>query len=289
MTENTKSAYKEKWRRFCQWQKTPFTVAPMSDSACVCSTCGTEFRGNFCPRCGQSARVKPKMTLWKTFLLFLDVWGLGNRGMFRTLRDLILRPGYLIADYISGKRNAYFPPFKLMFLLTTLSLLVGHGWNIRHEIYTRELMEPEAIEAAAQGDEILQIFFTEVHDVLQFQISYPALWQLITMLVVGTFFFFLFRNTKQHGRLDYHEFVIAMVYMVNMVSIYMIAMRFFGVFVSMIFWANLLYVIPLKQLSGYGWGATAWRFIIASLMFFAVLFCAILGYVFYLYIKYGIN
>ena len=53
--------------------------------------------------------------------LFLDVWGMGNRGMFRTLRDLILRPGYLIRDYISGMQMAYFPPFKLLFLLTALS------------------------------------------------------------------------------------------------------------------------------------------------------------------------
>jgi hypothetical protein len=30
---------------------------------------------------------------------------MGNRGMFRTLRDLILRPGYLIRDYILAALN----------------------------------------------------------------------------------------------------------------------------------------------------------------------------------------
>ena len=58
---------------------------------------------------------------------------MGNRGMFRTLRDLILRPGYLIRDYISGMQMAYFPPFKLLFLLTALLLVVDSGVNLKGE------------------------------------------------------------------------------------------------------------------------------------------------------------
>ncbi len=47
------------------------------------------------PPCGQSARIG-RYSFRKAALLFLDVWGLGNRGLFRTLRDLLLRPGYMI-------------------------------------------------------------------------------------------------------------------------------------------------------------------------------------------------
>ena len=65
--------------------------------------------------------------------MFLDVWGLGNRGMFRTIRDLILRPGYMIRDYLQGMQMAYFPPFKMFFLLITLALLVQSGMNIKQE------------------------------------------------------------------------------------------------------------------------------------------------------------
>ena len=68
-------------------------------------------------------------------LLFLDVWGMGNRGMFRTLRDLVLRPGYMIRDYISGMQMAYFPPFKLLFLLTAFTLVVQSGINLKGENY----------------------------------------------------------------------------------------------------------------------------------------------------------
>jgi hypothetical protein len=54
--------------------------------------------------CVQSARIG-RYSFKNALLLFLDVWGMGNRGMFRTLRDLILRHGYLIRDYILAALN----------------------------------------------------------------------------------------------------------------------------------------------------------------------------------------
>jgi hypothetical protein len=60
------------------------------------------------------------------------VWGLGNRGMFRTIRDLLLRPGYMIRDYLSGMQMAYFPPFKMFFLVVALSVFVESGFNIKN-------------------------------------------------------------------------------------------------------------------------------------------------------------
>ena len=68
-----------------------------------CSTCSTEYVGNYCPRCGQSSKIG-RYSFKRAFLLFLDVWGLGNRGMFRTLRDLLLRPGYIEAVLKSSEQ-----------------------------------------------------------------------------------------------------------------------------------------------------------------------------------------
>jgi hypothetical protein len=51
--------------------------------------------------------------------------------MFRTIRDLLLRPGYMIRDYLSGMQMAYFPPFKMFFLVIALSVFVDSGFNIK--------------------------------------------------------------------------------------------------------------------------------------------------------------
>lgn len=127
---NVMEQLKEKYERFKEWQKKPYEVRPLSTNEHTCATCHTQFQGNYCPRCGQSATIG-RYSFKTAFLLFLDVWGLGNRGMFRSIRDLILRPGYMIRDYLNGMQMAYFPPFKMFFLLIALNVLVESGFNVK--------------------------------------------------------------------------------------------------------------------------------------------------------------
>jgi len=128
-------------RAFRIWQHKSYELAPLSNASCECSSCGTVFQGNFCPRCGQSAKVG-RFSFKKALLLFIDVWGLGNRSMFRSIRDLMLRPGYMIRDYISGMQSAYFPPFKMFFLLTAFSLIVEHGFSLGLDDSTSQPEKP---------------------------------------------------------------------------------------------------------------------------------------------------
>jgi hypothetical protein len=53
--------------------------------------------------------------------------------MFRTIRDLLLRPGYMIRDYLNGMQMAYFPPFKMFFLLIAFSVLIDSGLNVKFQ------------------------------------------------------------------------------------------------------------------------------------------------------------
>jgi hypothetical protein len=135
-----KERLKAKYQQFREWQKQPHQVKPLSDAEHDCATCGTHYQGNYCPRCGQSATVG-RYSFKNAFLLFLDVWGLGNRGMFRTLRDLLLRPGYMIRDYLQGMQMAYFPPFKMFFLLVAFSVIVDSGLNIKGENRLNKVVE----------------------------------------------------------------------------------------------------------------------------------------------------
>ena len=106
--------FQQRYKQFKEWKQQPRQVAPLSEVQHECATCGTHYEGNYCPRCGQSAKVG-RYSFKNAILMFLDVWGLGNRGMFRSIRDLILRPSYMIRDYLRGMQMAYFPPFKMFF------------------------------------------------------------------------------------------------------------------------------------------------------------------------------
>ena len=153
--EKAKSKLRQKYQVFKRWQRMPHRVKSMSAEEFDCPTCHTHFQGNYCPRCGQSSKVG-RYSFKKALLLYLDVWGLGNRSMFRTIRDLILRPGYMILDYLKGMQMAYFPPFKMLFLLTALSILVAHGFNIRMKS-----------NANGKGNGGMEMVFTEKPDSLE--------------------------------------------------------------------------------------------------------------------------
>ena len=137
-------------RGFHLWQIRPHEVAPLSNTQCKCACCGTEYVGNFCPRCGQSASVK-RFSLKQALDLFLDVWDVNNRSVFRTMRDMLLRPGYMIRDYLNGMQAGYFSPFKMFFLLATLSLLVENGFFYTPEEKSENSDIVSEMEAAAKG------------------------------------------------------------------------------------------------------------------------------------------
>jgi hypothetical protein len=59
----------------------------------------------------------------------LDVWGLGNRGMFRSIRDLILRPGYSYFSTI-WRLVAAFIPFVILCLLLAFAAVVIIAFSI---------------------------------------------------------------------------------------------------------------------------------------------------------------
>ncbi|MCR4810038.1 MAG: DUF3667 domain-containing protein [Prevotella sp.] len=295
---------KEKYAEFRQWQKIPHTVAPMPDVEHDCCTCGTHFTGNYCPRCGQSARIG-RFSFKSALLLYVDVWGLGNRGMFRNIRDLILRPGYMIRDYLSGMQMAYFPPFKMFFLLATLSFLISSGLNIKFEnklatdtssdtsdiriestdsianvdshstaiakdtegkLSSEEEMKAEKLKKSGERIKALGRYLTE------FQRKFPNIFALFWLMVFSAFLYIFFRKCPAYPGMRFSELVVALVYTSNMYSIYSNVSDFLCISSSglsaMLFLLNL---VPLHQLSGYSWKRLIFITIIALVMLAAAM------------------
>ena len=82
-----------------------------------CLNCGTELVGKFCHKCGQQATSKtPKM---KDFVVeYLNNAFIWDAQFFKTIANLVCRPGRLTNEYLSGKFISQEHPLKLnMFLL----------------------------------------------------------------------------------------------------------------------------------------------------------------------------
>lgn len=281
----------EKWHAFREWQKQPHEVAPMSEEWHTCQTCGQEFQGNYCPRCGQSARIG-RYSFKKALLLFLDVWGLGNRGMFRTLRDLILRPGYMIRDYLSGMQMAYFPPFKLFFLLTTLSLLVESGMNLKGINYfdiNREMQQGfnDSFEETDYSDvfgdsrseeEMKRVqennkqFRDATNTFIDYAQKFPNITTLTMLFVLSGFLYIFFRKSPNIPDIRFSELLVALVYTADMFSIYNIVMEFLCISLWIQAVSFLLPLIPLKQMSGFKWWKTLLFVMLAVMILLVILF-----------------
>ena len=272
---------KEKYERFKEWQIKPYEVAQFTAEKHECATCHTEFHGNYCPRCGQKSTIG-RYSFKTAFLTFLDVWGLGNRGMFRTIRDLLLRPGYMIRDYLSGMQMAYFPPFKMFFLVITLSVLVDSGLNIKmtntlnntFTTTTKVDVSKEPDQALNDNDSKKKLelkILDKIDKCVSWLDNNQTIVQFLLLLVLSGPMYLLFRKNKKIPDIRYSELFIAMVYITNMMTIINIIGGFFlPGNASVKHLAYALSIIPLTQLFGYSYLKTLFK-VVAS---FAILISA---------------
>ncbi|MBQ9223570.1 MAG: DUF3667 domain-containing protein [Prevotella sp.] len=296
---------KQKCRTWLQdfrtWQQKPYEVKPLSNEQHTCSTCGTQFTGNYCPRCGQSSIVG-RFSFKKATLLFLDVWGLGNRGMFRSIRDLMFRPGYMIRDYLSGMQSAYFPPFKMFFLLAAFSLVVEHGLDLGlygDREQTGNQQKKEQVENSTKEEKEVKSEPSKKEKIDDFENKYfkdkdgnykpatialvkfvlmldslndknPALFSLLTLILLTVPLFFFFRSCPNIPDLRYSEFIVALTYTSNCYSIYSIAGNLLdcGLFR---FLAYLMVFISLRQLSGFSKSRLFWYIVLTVIISITVL------------------
>ena len=268
---------KNKYKVFRRWQRMPHHVAPMSKAETDCPTCHTHYAGNYCPRCGQSAKVS-RFSIKSALLNFIDVWGMGNRGMYHSLRDLILRPGYMIRDYLDGMRMAYFPPFKMLFILTTFSLIVNYGFNIKRTTYDEHRQDAliHVDQTAANDKESKEIGHKAFRLINNFQQKYPNMASLLTVVLMSVFLFPFFRRMKTRTDLRYTELLVAMIYSANMMTLYEIVIMFFCLPSSLyILVPHTMLLLPLKQMSGYSWLKTIVRTILGTVIMFVAIVIAV--------------
>lgn len=85
----------------------------------ICKNCKAEFTGKYCFNCGQEANTK--RLSWGSVMnnIFGGITNIA-RGFGFTILELFTRPGYMINDFIHGKRVIYAKPFQMLFVLAAI-------------------------------------------------------------------------------------------------------------------------------------------------------------------------
>lgn len=104
-----------------------------------CLNCGSSFKGNFCPNCGQKAGVK-RLKITEIVMDMANSLVGGDNKFYCTCRDLSCRPGHMVRNYLLGKRAKYYNPLQMyIFTLTAFAVaafLIGDSSTTIENIIT---------------------------------------------------------------------------------------------------------------------------------------------------------
>ena len=103
----------------------------------------------------QSEVSHERITTKRAVLAFMETWGLGSRNIFYTMWHLIWRPGYMLSDYLNGRRKRYLQPFFMFFVLTLI--LVQLAWALDVPLPKNRDMTLTAFEFINEHSEHLSV------------------------------------------------------------------------------------------------------------------------------------
>lgn len=93
-----------------------------------CLNCGSIVNDDYCSKCGQSIYTSRIETGHIVEELQYGLFHI-NKGLLYTLKELFIRPGITIRNYISGKRMKYTKPFLFLFLAGIIYSLIFHFFH----------------------------------------------------------------------------------------------------------------------------------------------------------------
>lgn len=77
-----------------------------------CLNCDAQVDGRYCKNCGQE-NLEPKQNLWHLLTHFFNDFTHFDGKFFTTLKNLLLKPGYLTEEYVKGRRMKYLDPVRM--------------------------------------------------------------------------------------------------------------------------------------------------------------------------------
>ena len=124
------------------------TVAVSADD---CASCGQPVIGRFCPSCGERRLDRDAMTVRHFFTdaIVHELFDLDSR-IWRTVRALLFRPGFLSLEYWAGRRRLYVKPVRLFLTAVVIYALATQG-GLRSTTTIMNIRISMAPTATAEG------------------------------------------------------------------------------------------------------------------------------------------
>lgn len=234
---------KELYRRFRAWQIAPTLDWDKGAGVHCCPNCGNEFNGNYCPHCGQKAGDGRITWRWVGKSI-LAVWGMDSRSLPHTILHLILRPGYLIGDYINGRRQACYNPVNMLFI-------VGLFYAIIMQLLGHETEESHYSD---------NVIFNAIVNWLE---GHPAWFTMSLTMIMVLPTYLLFRFAPRHTRHTLPESFFIQLFMNTLMLLCVLCSNVNNKLDLLI---PFYYYISYRQLFGYRPWGTLWRLLLSGII-----------------------
>ncbi len=154
----------------------------------TCKNCGHSFEGKYCSNCRQAANTE-RIT-WH-YLLHHIPHALFHidRGLFYTAKELALRPGNTLREYLNGKREYHFNPFVYLFLIGGFTSLFYVSFHIQPPNLEINLSKIEAFSntIAYKYFAFVGLLFITLLTITDYFFYYKKKYSIPELIVVNTF------------------------------------------------------------------------------------------------------
>lgn len=172
-----------------------------------CANCNTENDSKFCKECGQSMNTH-RLTVSHIIEEIVHYFTHADKGLFFIIKEMFIRPGTVIEEYIEGKRKKYFNPFTFLLLCSTVSAYLY--WKLNY--YSNISIQQSANNTPKEVNQLL----------LQTSQLMEKYGKLITILMlpllagIGKSLYFK-RNKNYAEHLTIQAFVLAQTSIINII------------------------------------------------------------------------
>ncbi|HRJ29848.1 MAG TPA: DUF3667 domain-containing protein [Cyclobacteriaceae bacterium] len=108
----------------------------------TCKACGLAFSGSYCNRCGEKV-LSPDEKSFRHFLSnVLNAFTFIDSKFYKTLRLMLLKPGYVSAQVIDGIRVPYIRPLSMFFIVNLFYFLFTVSDTYNSRLYSQMNLMP---------------------------------------------------------------------------------------------------------------------------------------------------
>lgn len=172
-----------------------------------CLNCNTENDSKFCKECGQSMSTH-RLSVGHIAEEIFHYFTHADKGLYFIIKELFIRPGVVIEEYIEGKRKKYFNPFTFLLLCSSISAYLY--WKL--DYFGNTTIKQEANQTPTEINHLL----------IQTSRLMEKYGKIITILMIpllaGIGKLFYYKSNKNYAEhLTIQAFVLAQTSIINIV------------------------------------------------------------------------